>query len=95
MDLPIGLEIKDKFRLLRKRESLSQQQLCDLTGVPQSTYSHIESGRNKTIGVDVLSKIVSHPRFFPYAMWLLVDELTEDQAQETLSFLRALKESEK
>ena len=92
MNLPIGIPLRDKLKLLRKMEGVSQQELCNLTGVPQSTLANIEKGRNKTIGVDVLSKIVSHPRFLPYAMWLLVDDLTEEQAQATLDYLRTLKE---
>ena len=56
-NLPIGIPLQDKFKLLRKLEGLSQQAFCDLIGVSQSTIANVEKGRNKTIGVNILTKI--------------------------------------
>lgn len=84
----------DKFKLLREIEGdLSQRQFGELVGIPQGTIANIEKGRNKSTSAEVLAKIVRHPRFFPYAMWLLVDELTEEQAADTLRYLNSLQEN--
>lgn len=94
LEFPIGISLGDKFKLLRDQEGLSQRQLCEMVDIPQSTLKSLESGRNKTIGVDILAKVVRHPRFIKYAIWLLVDELTDDQAEEALEFVKDLKSSE-
>lgn len=88
LDFPIDLPLGDKLKLLRKAENISLRDLCDLTNVPRTTISNVESGRNKSLGSDSLKKIVSHPRFVKYAVWLLFDQITEEQAQEALDFLR-------
>ncbi len=84
--MPLG----DKFKLLRKKEDLSQRAFCELVGVPPATLANLEKGRNKSISVDFLSQVVKHPRFTKYAIWLLVDELTNDQLEETVRFARQL-----
>jgi len=90
LNLPMGLSIGDKFKLLRKHEGLSQRALCEMAGIQQGTLANVENGRNKGMSTEILGKIVSHPRFFPYAMWLLVDELSEEQALGTLNYLQEL-----
>lgn len=94
-NLPIGISLPDKFRLLRKIEGLSQQAFCDLVGIPQSTIASLEKGRNKTIGVNILTKICDHPRFTKYSIWLMIDELTDEQVDEMLAFLEQLKAAER
>ena len=94
MDFPIGMSLSDKFKLLRKAEGLSQRAFCEIVDVPASTLANLEKGRNKSISVDFLAQVVKHPRFSKYSIWLLVDELTEDQAAEALEFAKSLSTSD-
>jgi len=88
IDIPLG----DKLKLLRSEESLSLRQFSELVGVSKSTLGHLESGRNKEIGSESLLKIISHPRFVKYAIWLMFDQITEAQAQDAIDFLKSLPE---
>ncbi|WP_159266988.1 helix-turn-helix transcriptional regulator [Zhongshania aliphaticivorans] len=92
MNFSIEMTLRDKLKLLRKAEGLSQQELCDLVDVPQSTLAKIENGRNKSTSVDFLNKISSHPRLVKYAIWLMFDQITEAQALDALEFLKSLPE---
>lgn len=94
MELPIGLTLGDKFKLLRKEEGLSQRAFCEIVGIPQTTLAGVETGKNKGINSELLGKIASNPRFFPYSMWLLVDELSPEQSQQILDFLTTVKAPE-
>jgi transcriptional regulator with XRE-family HTH domain len=94
LNFPIGISIGDKFKLLREKEGLSQRAFCTIVDMSPSTLANIESGRNKSVSVDVLAQVVKHPRFSKYSIWLLVDELTEDQAAEALEFAKSLSTSD-
>lgn len=94
-NLPIGIPLQDKFKLLRKIEGLSQQAFCDLIGIPQSTFASVEKGRNKTIGVNILTKICDHPRFTKYTIWLMIDDITDSQVDEMLASLEQLRASKR
>lgn len=92
MNLPTGQSLGEKIKTLRNIEGdLSQKKLGDLVGISQGTIASIEAGKSKTLGVDALSKIIKHPRFYPYTMWLIDDDLTEEQAADTVRFLSDLK----
>ena len=95
MNFPIGLSTADKFKLIREREgNLSQRAFADLIGISRGIISQVEVGRNKP-GLDVISKIAAHPQFLPYAMWLIVDEITDEQAEDAMNYLRSLQEGKK
>lgn len=90
MNLPIGLSLADKIKLLRKQERLSQQAFADLVGVKASTIAMFESGAQKTLASDTIQAIANHPRFMPYVVWLIVDQLTEEQQDQALAILKEL-----
>lgn len=94
MNLPIGISLSDKIKLLRKREGLTQQAFCDLIDVKKSTISNFESGARDTMTSDTLMKIANHSRFLPYAMWLIVDQLTEEQQDDILNFLTTVRDED-
>mgnify|MGYP001216142994 CR=1 FL=1 len=41
----VEVSVGDSVRILRELQELTQSQLADLTGIPQSTISAIENGR--------------------------------------------------
>ena len=94
LNLPIGLSLADKIKLLRKREALTQQAFCDLIGVKKSTISSFESGSRETMTSDTLMKIANHSRFLPYAMWLIVDQLSEEQQDDILNYLKTVRDED-
>ncbi len=67
-------DLRNKLKLLRKREGLSQKALADLTGIAQGAIGDIESGRKKNLSGESLSKLCNHQHLRKYALWLLTDE---------------------
>ena len=62
----------ESVRILRELQELSQNELADLTGIPQSTISAIENGRVR-LGVE-RSKILAralrcHPAVLVFPNW--------------------------
>lgn len=49
-------KIGQRIEELRKKKGLSQKELAEKTGIPQSNISRIESGTH-SLGVDLLAKI--------------------------------------
>jgi transcriptional regulator with XRE-family HTH domain len=66
--------LRNKLKLLRQREGLSQKALADLTGISQGAIGDIESGRKKSLNGESLQKLCSHPRLNQYTLWLLTDD---------------------
>lgn len=61
LDSPGGSEalaaIGDRLRLLRKQNALSQREVADAIGLPQSNLSRIENGKQR-LNLTVLSRIL-------------------------------------
>lgn len=51
---------RDRFKNLRDREHLTQEQLAEIAGVQVSTISKIESGATTKIDSTILEKIADH-----------------------------------
>ena len=68
----IELSVGESVRIVRELQELSQTQLADLTGIPQSTISGIENDRIK-IGVErakVLARALKcHPAVLVFPGW--------------------------
>ena len=73
-----------KIKLLRKTEKLKQVEFSDLTGVPLGVIKAVDIGRQKTITASNLIKIINHPRFKKYSLWLTSEdlEITEKSAAD-------------
>lgn len=50
--------IGDRLRLLRKQQSLSQREVADAIGLPQSNLSRIENGKQR-LNLTVLARILA------------------------------------
>jgi transcriptional regulator with XRE-family HTH domain len=68
----IELTVGESVRIIRELQELSQNQLAQLTGIPQSTISAIECGR-VNLGVErakVLAKALRvHPAVLVFPGW--------------------------
>ncbi len=73
------VSVGDSVRIVRELQELSQNQLAELTGIPQSTLSAIENNRVR-LGVErakVLAKALHcHPAVLVFPGW----ELNDSQA---------------
>lgn len=68
----IEVSVGESVRIVRELQELSQNQLAELTGIPQSTISGIENGRIK-LGVErakVLARALKcHPAVLVFPSW--------------------------
>jgi transcriptional regulator with XRE-family HTH domain len=64
----------ESVRIIRELQELSQNQLAELTGIPQSTISSIESGRIN-LGVErakvLAAALKCHPAVLVFPGWRL------------------------
>ena len=74
----ITVSVGESVRILRELQELSQNQLAELTGIPQSTISAIENDRIR-LGVErakTLAKALKcHPGVLVFPGWKLPDEV--------------------
>jgi transcriptional regulator with XRE-family HTH domain len=68
----IDVSVGESVRIVRELQELSQNQLAELTGIPQATISAIENGR-VSLGVErakVLAKgLKCHPAVLVFPGW--------------------------
>ena len=68
----VEVSVSESVRIIRELQELSQNQLSELTGIPQSTLSAIENGR-VNLGVErakVLARALKcHPAVLPFPGW--------------------------
>jgi len=68
----VAVSVGESVRILRELQELTQGQLADLTGIPQSTISAIENGR-VNLGVErakVLARALQcHPAVLVFPGW--------------------------
>jgi transcriptional regulator with XRE-family HTH domain len=68
----VEVSVGESVRILRELQELTQGQLADLTGIPQSTISAIENGR-VNLGVErakVLARALEcHPAVLVFPGW--------------------------
>lgn len=75
------IDLSEKFKLIRTRERLKQQEMADLLEINVQTYSNYERGKRRAISVLEVIKILNHPRFKKYLVWFMTDntELNVEQ----------------
>jgi transcriptional regulator with XRE-family HTH domain len=79
------MALGDRIRRRRDFLGLSQQDVAELTGMPQTIISRIERGVNKNPGADVLKRLATALRCS--VDWLL--EMYDDTADPSLSEVAA------
>lgn len=74
------MKLSEKIKAIREAEELSQNEICELIGIPRSTLSKYEAGMSEP-GGNALVKYTTHPRFEKYALWLMTDKTAPESGQ--------------
>ncbi len=73
----IDVSVGESVRIIRELQGLSQNNLADLSGIPQSTISAIENGRIN-LGVErakILARVLKcHPAVLVFPGWEVISE---------------------
>ena len=68
----VEVSVGESVRIIRQLQELSQNQLCELTGIPQSTISAIENDRIN-LGVErakvIARALACHPAVLVFPGW--------------------------
>ncbi|RQM64497.1 helix-turn-helix domain-containing protein [Aeromonas hydrophila] len=73
-------DVGKKIRLMRESELINRKQLSDLTGIPYTSLVYYESDKNSP-DVQVVMKILNHPRFMKYTLWFMTNQIAPEAGQ--------------
>lgn len=74
------MDLAAKLKAIRAKEGVTQTQFCELLGFSISTYKKYEASLFE-MGYGALSKVVKHPRFYKYTLWLMTDQTEPECGQ--------------
>ncbi len=83
--------LSKKIKEIRKMQELTQMEFCKMFDIGYSSLGHYESGRSIPSG-DVLIKICA--QYPEYAAWLLTDDRTALNTEQTTPAAEALKKAD-
>ncbi|WP_343286231.1 MULTISPECIES: helix-turn-helix transcriptional regulator [Serratia] len=70
----------EKLRCIRKAEGLTQAAFAKEVGLALSSVRNYETG-HREVGLSIIDKVINHPRFEKYMMWLMSDKTSEAAGQ--------------
>ncbi|BEN44462.1 transcriptional regulator [Serratia marcescens] len=73
-----------KLKLIRKAEGLTQAAFSEMLGIGLSTVKNYEGGRRE-VGLSIIDKVINHPRFEKYSMWLMSNANKTSEAAGQIS----------
>lgn len=74
------MDLASKLKAIRAKEGVTQLEFCALVGFSISTYKKYESSLFE-MGFTALSKVVNHPRFMKYTLWLMIEQTAPESGQ--------------
>ncbi|WP_028681564.1 helix-turn-helix domain-containing protein [Pseudomonas chlororaphis] len=74
------MDLASKLKAIRAKEGVTQSEFCELVGFSISTYKKYESSLFE-MGFTALSKVVNHPRFTKYTLWLMIEQTAPESGQ--------------
>ena len=74
------MELAQKLKAIRGREGLTQKEFGDLVQISVNTMKKYESSAFE-MGYGALTKVLHHPRFTKYTLWLMTDMTAPDCGQ--------------
>lgn len=74
------MDLAAKLKAIRAKEGVTQSEFCQLVGFSISTYKKYESSLFE-MGFTALSKVVNHPRFMKYTLWLMIEQTAPESGQ--------------
>lgn len=72
--------LPEKMKAIRAKEGLTQGEFCQLIEVSISSWKKYEAGITD-MGLLPFMKVVNHPRFKKYALWLTTDDTAPECGQ--------------
>lgn len=69
-----------KLKLIRQAEGLTQPAFAKELGLGLSTVKNYEGG-HRDVGLSIIDKVINHPRFEKYMMWLMNGKTLEAAGQ--------------
>lgn len=69
-----------KMKEIRQAEGLTQKAFADLLGLNIGIIKNYETGYSG-IGLKTVDKILNHPRFSKYALWVMTDQVAPAAGQ--------------
>lgn len=72
--------LPEKMKAIRAKEGLTQGEFCQLIEVSISSWKKYEAGITD-MGLLPFMKVVNHPRFKKYTLWLTTDDTAPDCGQ--------------
>ena len=70
----------EKLKAIRVSEGLTQPAFSELTGVSLGAIRNYENGQ-RDVGLSIIDKVINHPRFEKYMMWLMSNKTSEAAGQ--------------
>ena len=75
------ISIGERLLLMRESERLnSRPEAAEMLGIPTNALWRYETGKT-TPDVDIVTKILNHPRFEKYALWFVTGKTAPDAGQ--------------
>ncbi|UDQ80178.1 helix-turn-helix domain-containing protein [Erwinia rhapontici] len=73
-------DYREKLRLIRKAEGLTQAAVAEETGIALSSIRNYESG-GVAVGLKVIEKFLAMTRFQKYTLWLMTGQTAPESGQ--------------
>ncbi|MFQ6250689.1 MULTISPECIES: helix-turn-helix domain-containing protein [Yersinia] len=74
----------EKLRQIRKAEGLTQAAFAEELGLGLSTVKNYETGQRDP-GLSIIDKVINHPKFRKYMMWLMSNNNETSEAAGQIS----------
>ncbi len=75
------MNLAARLKAVRSHEDVTQAELCAEVGLALSTYKKYESNQRQEVSLLAMQKIVGHPRYRQYALWLLTGDVSAGSLQ--------------
>ncbi|HFJ4332315.1 MULTISPECIES: helix-turn-helix domain-containing protein [Serratia] len=74
------MQIHEKMKAMRMAEGLSQSKFSEMLDISISTVKKYDGGFAEP-GSAVLMKILQHPRFIKYTLWMMTGQIAPESGQ--------------
>lgn len=74
------MDFAAKLKAIRANEAVTQREFCELVGLSVNTLKKYE-GSMFEMGYGALTKVLQHPQFKKYTLWLMTDETAPECGQ--------------
>lgn len=69
------MNLAERLKAVRAKEGVTQARLCSDVGLSISSFKKYESNLRTEVSLVAVQKIVAHPRYRKYALWILLGDV--------------------